>query len=64
LTGASCGVCHERGLLACELPKPKHLRCGDWRAQPLSAEQLEYGALDAVAGQRCYAALLRGAVSG
>ena len=40
-----------------DLRKSKHLRCGDWRAEPLSEQQIEYGALDAIAGQRILAAL-------
>ena len=39
-----------RLMLGCDLRKSKHLRCGDWRAEPLSAEQVEYAALDAIAG--------------
>eukprot|EP01050_Picozoa_sp_SAG11_P005972 SAG11_NODE_445_length_9408_cov_3.801590_4_plen_276_part_00 len=46
-----------RLMIGCGLRKSKHLRCGDWRADPLSAEQIEYAALDAIAGQRILAAL-------
>jgi hypothetical protein len=28
------------------------IRCGDWLAEPLSAEQVTYAALDAEAGRR------------
>jgi hypothetical protein len=40
-----------------ELPKPKHLRCGDWRVEPLTQAQVEYAALDAIAGRRIFAVL-------
>ncbi len=41
-----------RTVLARELPKVHSIRCGDWLAQPLSAEQVEYAALDAEAGRQ------------
>ena len=40
-----------RLLLGRDLRKTRQLRCGDWRAEPLSPAQVEYAALDAVAGQ-------------
>ena len=44
-------------MLGQQLPKVHAVRCGDWLAQPLSAEQVEYAALDAAVGQRVLAAL-------
>ena len=44
-------------MLKRNLRKTKALRCGDWRAPVLSAEQIEYAALDAVAGQQILAAV-------
>lgn len=44
-------------MLERDLRKTKSLRCGDWRAPVLSAEQIEYAALDAVAGQQILAAV-------
>ena len=41
-----------RSVLARELPKVHSIRCGDWLAQPLSAEQVKYAALDAEAGRQ------------
>jgi hypothetical protein len=41
-----------RTVLARELPKVHSIRCGDWMAQPLSAEQIKYAALDAEAGRQ------------
>ena len=41
-----------RSILARELPKVHSIRCGDWLAQPLSAEQVKYAALDAEAGRQ------------
>ena len=46
-----------RLMLGRDLQKTHSLRCGDWRAEPLSPEQVEYAALDAVAGQQILAAL-------
>lgn len=41
-----------RTVLSRELPKVHSIRCGDWLAQPLSAEQVTYAALDAEAGRQ------------
>ena len=46
-----------RLMLKSNLRKTKALRCGDWRASVLSAEQIEYAALDAVVGQKILAAV-------
>ena len=48
-----------RLLLGRDLRKTHSIRCGDWRVEPLSSEQIEYAALDAVAGQQILAALFR-----
>ena len=49
-----------RQVLGHDLRKPKALRCGDWRAEPLSEPQVQYAALDAVAGRQAMLALLQG----
>jgi ribonuclease D len=36
-------------VLSVELPKPQHIRMGNWEQRPLSAEQQAYAALDAFA---------------
>ena len=41
-----------RSVLRCELPKVHEIRCGDWLAEPLSADQITYAALDAEAGRQ------------
>ena len=46
-----------RTVLSRELPKVHSIRCGDWLAQPLSAEQVNYAALDAEAGRQLLVAL-------
>eukprot|EP01043_Picozoa_sp_COSAG02_P036098 COSAG02_NODE_2625_length_8397_cov_2.746806_5_plen_490_part_00 len=46
-----------RLMLQSDLRKTKSLRCGDWRAPILSVEQIEYAALDAVAGQKILGAV-------
>eukprot|EP00892_Ulva_mutabilis_P010893 jgi/Ulvmu1/8176/UM040_0073.1 len=46
-------------LLRASLPKPPRLRCSNWEAAPLSAEQRRYAALDALASLRCARAALR-----
>ena len=46
-----------RLMLKRNLRKTKSLRCGDWRAPVLSPEQIEYAALDAVAGHKILAAI-------
>lgn len=40
------------------LPKPSGLRCGNWEAVPLSAEQQHYAAVDAYASYLCGRAVL------
>ena len=49
-----------RQALGRDLRRPKALRCGDWRAEPLSVPQVQYAALDAVAGRQAMLALLQG----
>lgn len=36
-------------VLSVELPKPQHIRLGNWEQRPLNAEQQAYAALDAFA---------------
>jgi ribonuclease D len=44
---AASGLIEE--VLSVELPKPQHIRMGNWEQRPLSAEQQAYAALDAFA---------------
>ncbi|KAJ9457977.1 Protein RRP6-like 3 [Diplonema papillatum] len=41
------------------LPKTKRVRCSKWESNPLSAEQIEYAALDAVASRLTLLEMLR-----
>jgi hypothetical protein len=39
------------------LPKPKHIRCGNWERIPLSDDQKKYAELDAYVSYYCYRAM-------
>ena len=44
-------------LLRRTLPKPPHLRCGNWETCPLKKDQKQYAALDAFASLAVYCSL-------
>eukprot|EP00798_Chlamydomonas_sp_ICE-L_P022474 gene22474-29596_t len=44
-------------LLESNLPKPNHIRCGNWEKFPLDIGQRRYAALDAYAGLALYRVL-------
>lgn len=44
-------------MLGLNVPKPNHIRLGNWEARPLGREAREYAALDAFMGLRLHWAL-------